>query len=131
MFRFSAASYEQLAGVRPELVAVATLALSRSEIDFGITDGMRTIEEQKELVAKGASWTMNSKHLKGLAIDVIAYVNGKGRWEGPLYEKIAEAFRSASADLDVPIVWGGSWSQKDGCHFELTPPPPLPPTVAA
>ncbi|NCA90898.1 MAG: M15 family peptidase, partial [Gammaproteobacteria bacterium] len=32
-YQFSARSYRNLHGVRPELVAVATLALARSEID--------------------------------------------------------------------------------------------------
>jgi peptidoglycan L-alanyl-D-glutamate endopeptidase CwlK len=118
-WQFSEQSYANLVGVRPELVSVATLALARSPIDFGIIDGVRTPEEQAEYVARGVSWTMQSKHLDGLAIDVMAYFNDKGRWEYGLYEQIAVAFKAAAADAGVAIVWGGDWEQKDGGHYEL------------
>ena len=126
MFKFSDKSFAHLVGVRPELVSVAALALSRSPIDFGIIDGVRTLEEQAAYVAQGVSWTMKSKHLDGLAIDIMAYVGGKGRWEAALYEKIAPAFKSAAVDAGVAIVWGGDWAQKDYGHYELAAPP-LPP----
>ena len=119
-WQFSAKSFEHLAGVRPELVSVATLALARSPIDFGIIDGVRTVEEQQAFVAQGVSWTMNSKHLDGRAIDIMAYVGGKGRWEPILYEKIAPAFKSAAADAGIAIIWGGEWTQKDFWHYELS-----------
>lgn len=119
MWRFSDKSFAQLAGVRPELISVATLALARSPIDFGVIDGVRTIEEQEEYVAKGVSWTMDSKHLDGRAIDIMAYVNGVGRWEHAPYEVIAESFKSAAADAGVSIIWGGDWEQKDMGHYEL------------
>jgi peptidoglycan L-alanyl-D-glutamate endopeptidase CwlK len=118
-WQFSEQSFANLVGVRPELVSVATLALARSPIDFGIIDGVRTVEKQAEYVALGASWTMDSKHLDGRAIDIMAYVLGKGRWEYPLYEKIHESFVSAAAEVGVAIVWGGDWEQKDGGHYEL------------
>lgn len=118
-WQFSEKSFGHLVGVRPELVSVATLALARSPIDFGIIDGLRTVEEQAAYVAAGSSWTMNSKHLDGRAIDIMAYVNGKGRWESALYEKIAPAFKSAAADAGVAIVWGGDWPQEDSGHYEL------------
>jgi peptidoglycan LD-endopeptidase CwlK len=134
MYRFSARSYENLLGVRPELVAVATLALERTTVDFAVIDGLRTLEEQREHVKNGVSWTMDSKHLDGRAIDVMAYFQGEGRWEAQLYGPIAEAFKSGAADLRVPIIWGGDWTHKDYGHFELaaavSPPPPRP-TVAA
>ena len=120
MFRFSKRSYDKLAGVRPELVAVATLALSRSPVDFGITEGLRTKKRQRELYNEGKSRTMNSRHLTGHAIDVAAYVDGKVTWDWQPYLQISQAMKHAAEDLGVNIQWGGDWqSLKDGPHFEL------------
>ncbi len=72
-FRFSQRSENNLKGVNPALVQVVRRALELSIVDFGVTEGLRTVERQKELVAKGASQTMNSRHITGHAIDVFAY----------------------------------------------------------
>lgn len=118
--QFSEKSNSKLDGVDERLVRVAALALQLSPVDFGITEGVRTLERQKELVKAGASRTLKSKHIEGKAIDVVAYVGGKVAWDWPLYEKIAKAFKQAAAELDVNIKWGGDWATfKDGCHFEL------------
>lgn len=117
---FSERSNSKLEGVDERLIRVATLALQLSPVDFGITEGVRTLERQKELVKAGASRTLKSKHLEGKAIDVVAYVGGKVAWDWPLYEKIAKAFKQAADELDVKITWGGNWATfKDGPHFQL------------
>ena len=57
------------------------------EVDFGVICGTRTKQEQAELVKKGASKTMNSKHLPqestGMshAVDLMAYVGSRASWE--------------------------------------------------
>ena len=118
-FRFSRRSYRSMDGVASELIAVASRALEITTVDFVVTEGLRTVERQKELVASGASQTMNSRHITGDAIDVAAYVGGI-RWDWPLYEGIAEAFKQAAEDLQVPLEWGGDWSSfRDGPHFQL------------
>lgn len=86
-FRFSQRSEKNLAGVKPQLVAVVRRALALSDVDFGITEGLRTKERQKQLVAEGKSQTMNSRHLTGDAVDVVAYVGSTISWDWPLYEK--------------------------------------------
>ena len=117
---FSERSNTKLEGVDERLIRVATLALQLSPVDFGITEGVRTLERQKELVKAGASRTLKSKHLEGKAIDVVAYVGGKVAWDWPLYEKIAKAFKQAAAELEVNIKWGGDWATfRDGPHFQL------------
>ncbi|EMQ3414369.1 hypothetical protein WE666_005403, partial [Escherichia coli O117:H42] len=45
------------------LVAVVRRALELTEVDFGITEGLRSKYRQKQLVAEGKSQTMNSRHL--------------------------------------------------------------------
>ena len=120
MWTFSQRSLGNLAGVHPDLVAVMTEALKVSPVDFGIIEGLRSRERQKEMVATGKSRTMNSRHLTGKAVDFMAYVDGKGTWEDKYYHSIAEAVKIAAAKLVVPITWGGDWTTlKDLDHIEL------------
>ena len=120
MFKFSKKSLDKFEGVHPSLVKVARRALELSTIDFGISEGLRTKERQKELVEVGKSLTMASKHLEGKAIDVVAYVDGKVTWDFEMYEKIAQAFKEAALELDVKILWGGQWKRlRDVPHFQL------------
>ena len=119
-FKLSRRSLERMQKVHPDLVKVVMLAIELTEVDFGVTEGVRTIERQRELFAKGASKTMNSRHLSGHAVDLVAYVGSEVRWDWPLYRKIADAMKRAANSLNVPIVWGGDWRTfKDGPHFEL------------
>ncbi|EHM48874.1 hypothetical protein HMPREF0454_00053 [Hafnia alvei ATCC 51873] len=63
---------------------------------------------------------MNSRHLTGHAVDVVAYVGSDISWDMPLYQQIAQAFKQASAELSIPVEWGGDWKTlKDGPHFQL------------
>jgi peptidoglycan LD-endopeptidase CwlK len=113
-------SEKNLAGVHEDLVRVVRLAAERTDLDFIVTEGLRTKERQAKLVAAGASQTMNSKHLTGRAVDLAAVVDGNVRWDWPLYHKLAKVMKEAATELKVPIVWGGDWrSFKDGPHFEL------------
>lgn len=119
-YKLSRRSLERLQKVHPDLVKVVLLAIELTEVDFGVTEGVRTIEKQREYFAKGASKTMNSRHLTGHAVDLVAYIGSEVRWDWPLYYKIADAMKRAANSLNVPIVWGGDWkSFKDGPHFEL------------
>lgn len=120
-FRFSSRSLRNLEGVHPDLVAVAHRALQLTEVDFLVTEGLRTREKQIELVRAGASRTTRSRHLTGHAIDVAAWVAGEVRWDWPLYEELSRAFKRAAAELKIPIVWGGDWKTfRDGPHYELS-----------
>ena len=119
-FALSVRSRQRLQGVHPDLVKVVERAIQTTTVDFAVLEGLRTAQRQKELVAAGASQTLNSRHLTGHAVDLGAVVAGSVRWDWPLYAKIAEAMKSAAKELSVPIVWGGDWRTfKDGPHFEL------------
>ena len=119
-FVLGAASRRKLIGVKPELIAVMERAIQITPVDFRITEGLRTVARQKALFAAGASRTMNSRHLTGHAVDVVALVGGVVRWDWPLYPRIAEAVKEAALELRTPIIWGGDWpSLRDGPHFEL------------
>ena len=108
-FKLSSKSTKKLQGVEKDLVQVVKMAIKVSKIDFGVICGMRTEEEQKALVAKGASKTMKSKHLEGRAVDLMAYIDGRASWELNLYDDIADAMAVASKEMGVPIRWGAAW----------------------
>lgn len=111
MFGFSKKSKDKLIGIHPDLVRVVNRAIELSMVDFSVFEGMRTKERQVMLVKSGASTTMNSRHLTGHAVDLVAYVGGDLSWDWPLSYKIAEAVQAASRELNVKIVWGGVWDK--------------------
>lgn len=113
MFVLSSRSLGKMQGVDPRLVNVVKDAIRVSKIDFGVSEGLRTLERQKLLLAKRATKTLKSKHLDGLAVDVFAWVGGEARWELSLYEDIAEAFREAAIENDCAIRWGAAWNVRD------------------
>ena len=92
-FRLSNKSKSRLEGVHPDMVAVVTRAIELTKVDFGITEGVRSIETQKRYVETGRSQTMNSKHIPqgdgySHAVDLVAYVDGSVCWELNVYEMI-------------------------------------------
>ncbi len=109
-------SISKLEGVDERLQAVVKSAIGQSSQDFSVICGMRTIEEQRKLVAKGASQTMKSKHIEGLAVDLMAYdadASPSGRWELNLYDEIADAMKKGAQDCGVAVKWGAAWSAGD------------------
>lgn len=120
-FAFGSRSLKRLEGVHPDLVKVMKKAIACSPIDFTVLEGLRTLDRQKQLMASGATRTMNSRHLTGHAVDIAPLINGEVRWDWPLYHQLAAIVKKAAADLGVQIQWGGDWrSFKDGPHWELT-----------
>jgi peptidoglycan L-alanyl-D-glutamate endopeptidase CwlK len=112
MFKLSKRSQERLAGVHPTLAACVHHAIKVTEVDFCVLEGLRSRERQAELVAAGASWTLDGRHCTGHAVDLGAWVAGSVRWDWSLYYKIAAAMRAASAAHSVPIRWGGCWDRR-------------------
>jgi peptidoglycan L-alanyl-D-glutamate endopeptidase CwlK len=113
MFKLSKRSHDRLFGVDPRLVAVVNSAIGITKVDFGVTEGLRTRETQEMYVRTGKSQTMNSKHLTGEAVDLVAFVNGTVSWELNLYDDIAEAMRIAAKEHDLPLRWGAAWNISD------------------
>lgn len=128
--KLDARSITRLQGVHPDLVAIVNRAAEITVQPFIITEGLRTLERQKKLVAAGASTTLRSRHLTGHAIDVAAFIDMDGtgdytsgdniRWDWPLYKTISIIIKDAAKELGLPIEWGGDWRTfKDGPHFQL------------
>lgn len=119
-FKLGLRSRLRMRGIHPDLVRVVERAITLTDVDFTVTEGLRTLERQALLVKAGASRTMNSRHLTGHAVDLAALVGGKVRWDWPLYDTLAAAMKEAAMLENVQIEWGGDWeSFRDGPHFQL------------
>lgn len=119
-FKLSGRSLKNLDGIDTRLIEVVHYAIGVSRIDFGVTEGLRTIERQRELVAAGASQTMNSKHIQGKAVDLVAYIGTRVSWELNLYDDIADAMKLAATEIGVPIRWGAAWHLDDIRNWDGT-----------
>jgi peptidoglycan L-alanyl-D-glutamate endopeptidase CwlK len=119
-FKLSSRSTAKLDKVDSGLVAIVRMAILETKVDFGVICGLRTIEEQKVLVDKGVSQTMDSKHISGSAVDLMAYVGSRASWELNLYDDIADSMKKASKLVDVPIRWGAAWHIKDIAKYKGT-----------
>jgi len=123
-YKFGTKSISRLKGVHPDLVEVMKKSIEISDIDFGISCGVRTKKEQARLVASGASKTMNSKHLPqevdgfSHAIDIFCYVDGRLSWELPCYWKAGDAILKASRELGVKLCWGACWHIENLLHVD-------------
>jgi peptidoglycan L-alanyl-D-glutamate endopeptidase CwlK len=119
-FKLSLRSIDRLEGVDDKLIEVVTTAIKYTKVDFGVIEGLRTIERQQELVDRGASKTMKSKHLEGKAVDLVAYIGSRVSWELSLYDDIADAMKQAAIELDVAVRWGGAWTTSNICEWQGT-----------
>lgn len=113
-FKFGLSSQKEMQGVDRRLVQVAHRALELTTQDFVFFDGLRTLKEQQALVAQGMSKTMQSKHLEGLAMDLVPYHNGGARWDWNLIYPVVHAVDQAATEQGVAhlITWGGAWDRK-------------------
>jgi len=127
-YNLGSRSRSNLIGVHPDIIKVVERAIQLTEQDFTVTEGVRSKARQRKLVNKGASKTMNSRHLTGHAVDLIPFpfhgdVDKDGipnieDWDQ--YYPIAKAMKEAATELGVPLEWGGDWrSFKDGPHYQL------------
>lgn len=131
MFKFGKGSLEKLNTVHPDLKLVMQEVIKLTPIDFGITEGIRSLERAEQLKADGLSKVgSKSKHCQGKAVDIVCYDNGKVTWDLDFYEAVAQVVGEVSELLDISIRWGGSWQTGnfilnrdmkfiDAVHFEL------------
>lgn len=127
-------SLQRLESAHPQLKKLFIEAAKQCPVDIEISEVARTKKRQEELLKAGASTTMNSRHIPKVprhewygtkavshAVDFYVTVNGKVRWDWPLYAKAAAHIKSVAEKLSISIVWGGDWkSFKDGPHIELS-----------
>lgn len=119
-YNFGKTSLEKLSTVHPDLQKLFKEAITNSPYDFSITEGVRSLERQKELVAQKKSTTMHSRHLTGHAVDIAVIVDGKISWDIRVYKAVADHVKNVAKLMSIPIEWGGDWkSFIDGPHFQL------------
>ena len=129
-------SAERLATVDPDLRRVIERAIQISTVDFTVIEGNRTKERQRELYAQGrtkpgpkVTWTLNSRHIGGHAVDLGVWKNGGIDWNDTAgYKAIYDAVMAAAAELRVTIRAGSDWDgdgrrceagETDLPHFEV------------
>lgn len=115
----------RLQGVHPDLAKVVRLASDKCK--FRVIEGLRDIARQRELVASKKSKTMNSRHLTGHAIDVIAIGDdGIATYDMEDLTRVATAIREAAKECGVKVEWGAAAKYggdfatfNDSPHFQL------------
>ena len=117
-FNLSQRSLNKLDGVHPDMVSVVKRAIELTDVDFGVTYGVRTLAEQEELYNSGRSQTMKSKHLiqgdgYSHAVDLVAYFGSNVSWELNVYDNICDAMSAAAREVGCAIKWGAAWSEGD------------------
>ncbi len=124
-FQLTSRDRTRLIGVHTHLIAVVEHAASVSPERFVVLEGMRTMERQRELFAKRATRTLNSRHLTGHAVDIAPLLDEDGdgdieiSWHWDHYYPLADLIKRVAGYLGTPIIWGGDWTFKDGPHWEL------------
>ena len=124
MFKLSSRSHNKLQGVHPDMVETVMSAIRLTKVDFGVTYGVRSIEEQKILYESGRSQTMNSKHLiqestgYSHAVDLVAYFGKDISWELNVYDDICDAMAEAARGVGCAIKWGAAWREGDICNYK-------------
>lgn len=117
-FNLSQRSINKLDGVHPDMVSVVKRAIELTDVDFGVTYGVRTLAEQEELYNSGRSQTMKSRHLiqgdgYSHAVDLVAYFGSNVSWELNVYDNICDAMAAAAREVGCAIKWGAAWSEGD------------------
>lgn len=107
---------------------IAELILYASANGLGLTFGeaRRTIEQQRIYVREGKSQTLNSNHLKALAIDFNVFEWDGEDWELTWSWNKIKTLGDYWVTLDLNNRWGGDWNRNgirdgwiDAPHFEM------------
>lgn len=122
MPKFSAKSWAKLDGCHGDLVTLFSEVIKF--YDCTVLEGQRTPERQAELVRKGMSKTLKSKHLAlplAHAVDVVPYpIEWNRRGQERMRHFAGFVFGVASQlGISERIRWGGDWdgdalTTKDG-----------------
>lgn len=145
-YKFGSGSLSKLETCHEDLQKILKLAISRSDIDFGISEGHRSLERQMQLFLEGKSKVdgVNKKgkhnYKPSLAADLYVYHPDLATRRKLAYDKshlsyIAGVIKTCALELvekgeiSNTIRWGANWdsdgiidydqSFDDFPHFEL------------
>jgi len=96
---------------------VALLIMEAKRLGIKLTGGelYRTEYQQAKYFADGKSKTMNSMHLKKLAVDFNFFIGGQLTYKKEDIQPLGDYWES----LDYKNEWGGNWkSFQDVPHFQ-------------
>ena len=114
-----------LQNVHPDLVKIVKQAADLDpQAGAVVIQGGRTLAQQKRNIAKGVSWTLNSKHLKQNtgyyhAVDIAIIRNGRLINDLRYYDDFASTMKEVAKVNNVCIIYGGDWRVRDGYHYEI------------
>lgn len=97
---------------------ISSLIMFANNVSVGLTfgDAYRSKYLQKHYLANGKSKTMNSMHLKRLAVDFNFFIGGKLTYDKDTLQSIGDFWES----LHHKNRWGGNFkSFIDTPHFEM------------
>ena len=118
-FKFSKASEDNLVDVKDILVKVVRRGLEICEVDFGVREGLRTLQKQRENVASGASQTMNSKHLTGEAVDLYpSKLPSDWKTNPYVWMPVLNAIYKAGIEYGVKLRFGINWKNDPNLPIE-------------
>ena len=125
-YSFSRRSLQKLNTCDSKIINVMTLAIKVSEVDFGITEGTRTLATQQKYFAEGRSKcdgiTDKSRHQSNPseAVDFYCWVNGKINYEDKYMGYVAGIIFNLGFQIGIDLEWGGLWRNfKDTPHIQL------------
>lgn len=148
MYNLSRRSRGRLEGVLPVIIEIIEEGIKDSPYDFGIPQygGVRTVEDQQELYAKGrtdfsthqrpvtyvdginkksnhqAVWVEELCDEFGLAFDIYIYLHEfkSASWDVDKLTAVAMHLIKKAQKKGVDLRWGGNWkSFKDYPHLEI------------
>lgn len=141
MHQLSNRSKQRLATCHPDLQLIISTAINISDIDFGVSEGHRSIEKQQQYFAEGKSKidgvTKKGKHNyePSLAVDIYPWIEGKADWDNEHLSYLSGIIHAVAEMLlregriTHRIRWGGNWDMdgtiitdqtfQDRPHFEL------------
>lgn len=121
-FVLSKRSKDNLRGIHPLLQKLVAQVCATTQLQFCITEGLRSPERQKELVAAGKSRTLKSRHITGHAFDFAPMPGGKVSWNWGDFLPLVEEFEATAKQLGIQITCGARWTSfPDAPHVELDP----------
>lgn len=151
MGNMNESSRKKLATVKAELQAIVNEAVPTLPFDVVVAEGIRSKEQAVINYRKGRTkaelmkvnifdeplpgpkitWTLNSKHIEGKAVDIYPLVSGRlddARGGYGRFDAIYHAMMAAAAKLKTRIRYGGDWDvdgilrekgETDSPHYEL------------
>jgi len=127
MPRFGKQSKANLKGVDKRIIKVLDEVIQH--FDFTVLEGKRTIKRQEQLLEQGATKTMKSKHITGMAVDLMPYPVDFSNSERICY--FAGFIMGEALKHGYKFRWGRDWNSDwlvknenistflDYVHFEI------------